>query len=142
MTACSFAVSAHVCWNWAARAARTAIPLFILGPTLSTCRSLDMRRLESIRRPCRGFCVTTRRVTSKDSSQQIWQLQGKGLGESTDRDRARNLLIVVPQLVPSCPFYIPDTSGRKSAVLLEHLLPEIQHTFGTLFPACCHVFAE
>src|ERR1700722_10846063 len=53
MTACSFAVSAHVCWNWAARAARTAIPLFTLGHTLSTCRSSDMRRLGSIRR----FCV-------------------------------------------------------------------------------------
>src|ERR1022692_914231 len=62
MTACSFAVLAHVCWNWGARAARTAIPLFILGRTLSTCRSLDMRRLGSIRRPCRGFCVTTRRA--------------------------------------------------------------------------------
>src|SRR5438132_4787541 len=46
---------AHVCWNWGARAARTAIPLFILGHTLSTCRSLDMRRLGSIRRPCRAF---------------------------------------------------------------------------------------
>src|ERR1039458_9344164 len=54
MTACSFAVSAHVCWNWAVRAARTAIPLFILGRTLSTCRSLDMRRLGSIRRFCRA----------------------------------------------------------------------------------------
>src|SRR5580698_148630 len=52
MTACSFAVSAHVYWNWAARAARTALPRFILGPTLSTCRSLDMRRLGSIRRVC------------------------------------------------------------------------------------------
>src|ERR1700690_1648918 len=52
MTACSFAVSAHVCWNWAVRAARTAIPLFILGHTLSTCRSWDMRRLGSIRRAC------------------------------------------------------------------------------------------
>src|ERR1700677_796704 len=62
MTACSFAVSAHGCWNWAVRAVRTAIPLFILGPTLSTCRSWDMRRLESIRRPCRSFCVTTRRA--------------------------------------------------------------------------------
>src|SRR5271156_4429651 len=51
MTACSFAVLAHVCWNWAVRAARNAIPLFILGRTLSTCRSLDMRRLGSIRRP-------------------------------------------------------------------------------------------
>src|SRR5258708_25038825 len=50
MTACSFAVGAHVCWNWAVRAARTAIPRFILGHTLSTCRSLDMRRLGSIRK--------------------------------------------------------------------------------------------
>src|ERR1700730_75641 len=57
MTACSFAVSAHVFWNWAARAARTAIPLFILGRTLSTCRSLDMRRLGSIRRFCRAFVL-------------------------------------------------------------------------------------
>jgi hypothetical protein len=32
------------------RAGRTAILLFILGRTLSTCRSLDMRRLGSIRR--------------------------------------------------------------------------------------------
>src|SRR5260370_24819294 len=55
MTACSFAVSAHVCWNWAVRAARTAIPLFILGHTLSTCRSLDMRRLGFIRKFCRAF---------------------------------------------------------------------------------------
>src|ERR1051326_1183653 len=52
MTACSFAVSAHVCWNWAVRAARTAIPRFIPGRTWSTCRSLGMRRLESIRRTC------------------------------------------------------------------------------------------
>src|SRR5215469_15891721 len=55
MTACSFAVSAHVCWNWAVRAVRTAIPLFILGHTLSMCRSLDMRRLGSIRRLCRAL---------------------------------------------------------------------------------------
>jgi energy-coupling factor transporter ATP-binding protein EcfA2 len=33
-----------------ARAARTVIPLFILGRTLSTCRSLDMRRLGFIHR--------------------------------------------------------------------------------------------
>jgi hypothetical protein len=51
LTACSFAVSAHVCWNWAVRAARTAIPLFILGRTWSTFKSLDMSRLGSIRRP-------------------------------------------------------------------------------------------
>src|SRR5581483_7804324 len=50
MTACSFAVSAHACWNWAARAARTAIPRFIPGHTWSTCRSLDMRRRGFIRR--------------------------------------------------------------------------------------------
>ena len=50
MTACSFAVSAHGCWSWAAKAARTAIPRFIPGRTWSTCRSLDMRRLGSIRR--------------------------------------------------------------------------------------------
>src|SRR5580693_323631 len=56
MTACSFVVSAHVCWNWAVRAARTAIPLFILGRTLSTCRSLDMRRLGSICRLAGLFC--------------------------------------------------------------------------------------
>ena len=31
VTACSFAVSAHVCWNWAARAVRTATPRFIPG---------------------------------------------------------------------------------------------------------------
>src|SRR5882762_2480744 len=55
MTACSFAVWAQVCWNWAVRAARTAIPLFIQGRMLSTCRSLDMRRLGSIRRPCWAF---------------------------------------------------------------------------------------
>src|SRR5258708_16123390 len=54
MTACSFAVEAHVCWNWGVRAGRTAIPPFILGRTLSTCRSLDMRRLGSIRRPYIG----------------------------------------------------------------------------------------
>jgi ATPase subunit of ABC transporter with duplicated ATPase domains len=34
---------------------RTAIPLFILGHTLSTCRSLGMRRLGSIRRPRGAF---------------------------------------------------------------------------------------
>src|ERR1700736_3276617 len=63
MTACSFAVSDHVCWNWAVRAARTAIPLFILGRTLSTCRSLDMRRLGSIRRPlCNGVRPVRPRV--------------------------------------------------------------------------------
>jgi hypothetical protein len=50
VTACSFAVSAHAYWSWAARTVRTAIPLFILGHTLNTCRSLDMRRLGSIRR--------------------------------------------------------------------------------------------
>jgi hypothetical protein len=55
MTACSFAVSAHVCWNWAAKAARTAIPLSILAPMLNMSRSLDTRRLGSIRRPCRAF---------------------------------------------------------------------------------------
>src|ERR1700722_1682904 len=56
MTACSSAVWAHVCWNWAVRVARTAIPLFILGRTLSTCRSLDTRRLGSIRRfLCDGY---------------------------------------------------------------------------------------
>jgi hypothetical protein len=55
MTACSFAVSAHVCWNWAVRAARTAIPLFILGHTLSTCRSLDMRR-KNLFVSFAGFC--------------------------------------------------------------------------------------
>jgi hypothetical protein len=33
-----------------ARAARAAIPRFILGPTLSTCRSLDTRLLGFIRR--------------------------------------------------------------------------------------------
>jgi len=40
----------------AVRAARIAIPLFIPGHTLSTCRSLDMKRLGSIRRFCRAFC--------------------------------------------------------------------------------------
>jgi len=29
--------------------------MFILGHTLSTCRSLDTRRLGSIRRPCRAL---------------------------------------------------------------------------------------
>jgi hypothetical protein len=43
MTACSFAVSAHVFWNWAVRAARTAIPLFILDRTLS---ALGLEALE------------------------------------------------------------------------------------------------
>src|SRR5580658_10866950 len=62
MTACSFAVSDHVCWNWAVRAARTAILLFILGRTLSTCRSLGMRHRGSIRRACWGFCARTRGV--------------------------------------------------------------------------------
>src|SRR5580658_7571703 len=57
MTACSFAVSAHVCWNWAVRAAPTAIPLFILAPMLNMSRSLDTRRPGSIRRPCRGFAL-------------------------------------------------------------------------------------
>src|SRR5579862_3160565 len=58
MTACSFAVSDHVSWNWAVRAARIAIPLFILGRMLSTCRSLDMRRRGFIRR----FCVPALRA--------------------------------------------------------------------------------
>jgi hypothetical protein len=52
---------AHVCWNWGARALRTAIRLFILGHTLSTCRSLDMRRLGSIV-GLQRFCATTRLV--------------------------------------------------------------------------------
>src|SRR5580700_10638623 len=52
MIACSFAVSAHVCWNWAVRVARIAIPLFILGHTLSTCRNLGMRHRGFIRRAC------------------------------------------------------------------------------------------
>src|ERR1700751_2796245 len=60
MTACSFAVSAHVCWNWAVKAARTAIPLFILGHTLSTCKSLDMKRLGSIRRLAALLCSARR----------------------------------------------------------------------------------
>jgi exodeoxyribonuclease III len=54
MTACSFAVSAHVCWNWAVKAARTACPRSIPGHTLSTCKSLDTRRPGSIRRLCRA----------------------------------------------------------------------------------------
>jgi hypothetical protein len=65
MTACSFAVWAHVCWNWAVRAARTAIPLFILGHTSSTCRSLDTRRLGFIRRTFRDFGSTTRRANPR-----------------------------------------------------------------------------
>src|SRR5271154_3828654 len=69
MTACSFAVSAQVCWNWAARTARTAILLFILGHTLSTCKSLDMRRLGSIRRPRRAFVQRLAGWISKHSSQ-------------------------------------------------------------------------
>src|SRR5580693_1077573 len=59
MTACSFAVSAHVCWNWAARAAPTAIPRFIPDRTLSTSRSLDMRRPGSIRRHCLAAYLPT-----------------------------------------------------------------------------------
>src|ERR1700677_4370008 len=62
MTACSFAVSAHVCWNSAVRAARTAIPLFILGHTLSTCRSLDTRRPGSIRRRGGGVGFVCSRI--------------------------------------------------------------------------------
>src|SRR6266849_4230257 len=69
MTACSFAVSAHVWWNWAARAARTAIPPSIRCRTLSTCRSLDMRRLGSIRRHCRAFVQRLAGWISKPSSQ-------------------------------------------------------------------------
>src|ERR1700692_4143738 len=58
MTACSFVVSVPVCWNWAVRAARTTIPLFIPDRTLSTCRSLDMRRRGYIprRSPLRVKC--------------------------------------------------------------------------------------
>ncbi len=52
--------SAHGCWSWAARAARTAIPLFILGRTLSTCRNLDTRRLGFIRR---ASCNCTSRLS-------------------------------------------------------------------------------
>jgi len=53
-----------------ARAVRTAIPLFILGHTLSTCRSLDMRR-----RPCRAFVQRLAGWISKPSSQleTTWQ---------------------------------------------------------------------
>jgi hypothetical protein len=71
MTACSFVVSDHVCWNWAVRAARTAIPLFILGRTLSTCRSLDMRRLGSMRSPCRTLCNDSPGRISKPSSRLV-----------------------------------------------------------------------
>src|SRR5437660_11535234 len=83
MTACSFAVSAHVYWNWAVRAARTAIPLFILGRTLSTCRSLDMRHLGSIRRPCTAFVQRLAGWISKPSSQleATWQRR-----RTTERD--------------------------------------------------------
>jgi hypothetical protein len=57
--------SAHGCWSWVVRAARTAIPLFVLDHTSSTCRSLDVRRLGSIRRPCRAF---VQRLTEEDLS--------------------------------------------------------------------------
>src|SRR5215469_12305162 len=69
MTACSFAVSAHVCWNLAARAGPTAIPLFIPGRTLSMCRSLDMRRLGSIRRSCGALGQRLAGWISRPSSQ-------------------------------------------------------------------------
>jgi hypothetical protein len=39
-----------LCWSWAVRAGRTAIPLFIPGPMLSMCRSLGMKRPGSIPR--------------------------------------------------------------------------------------------
>src|SRR5437660_4087656 len=79
MTACSCAVSAHVCWNWAVRAARTAIPLFILGHTLSTCRSLDMRRLGSIRKPCRAFVQRFAGVTLRQyiGRRDGWPIQAR-----------------------------------------------------------------
>src|SRR5580704_17617057 len=75
MTACSCAVSAHECWNWAVRAARTAIPLFIPGHTSSTCRSLDMRRLGSIRRLAGAFGQRLAGWVSKPSAQlkTTWQ---------------------------------------------------------------------
>jgi len=63
MTACSFAVWAHVFWNWGARSGTDRHPLFILGRMLSTLqRSLVMRRLGFIRKARRTFVATTRRV--------------------------------------------------------------------------------
>src|SRR5579864_2251484 len=56
MTACSFAVWAHVCWNWAVRAARTAIPRFIPAPMLNMSRSLGTRRRGSMRRLAGLLC--------------------------------------------------------------------------------------
>src|SRR5882757_125837 len=87
MTACSFAVWAHVCWNWAVRAERTDIPLFILGHTLSTCRSLDMRRLGSIRRFCRAFVQRLAGWISKPSS----QLEASGREDEPRTQHLRSL---------------------------------------------------
>src|SRR5579871_3199862 len=89
MTACSSAVSAHACWNWAVRAGRTAIPLFILGHTLSTCRNLDMKRPGSIRRACWGFCVT---IGCADT-----EAQGNEFASKVEGHRQELLLSVIAQ---------------------------------------------
>ena len=47
ITACSFAVWAPVCWNWAVRAARTALPLSIPAPYVEYVQKLGTRRPES-----------------------------------------------------------------------------------------------
>src|SRR5579863_1084804 len=71
MTACFFAGWAHVCWNWAARAARTAVRLFILGRTLNMSRSLDTRRLGSIRRACRLWNSWLKSTTAWPNSTSV-----------------------------------------------------------------------
>src|SRR5580704_15173260 len=114
MTACSFAVSAHVCWNWAARAAPTALPLFTLGRTLSTCRSLDMKRLGSIRRACSACMGPPGLGFSKRSTGNVasWRLRAYDCVMTAKKRKTKR------RKLPS----LPGKLGRVWASIQEELL--------------------
>src|SRR3954464_2269122 len=115
MTACSFAVSAHVCWNWAVRAAQTAIPLSILGRTLSTCRSLDMRRL--------GYIPKLARLLCNDSSDgcRSFPRRYKSRGRE-DEPRTRHLRSLTTEVRASTPRLLARITSRLP-VLQKFLEP-------------------
>jgi hypothetical protein len=69
MTACSFAVSAHVCWNWAVRGGTDRHPTVYPGSYVEYVQKLGHEAPGSIRRFCRALVQRLAEWISKTSSQ-------------------------------------------------------------------------